>query len=247
MLNIISSPAETPNEESFRPEPRVGTENNLKWLARNWPASGKQTKLIMVGGTGQISFRLRVAQSHIRHDLTPSSWSHIMLVDEEKTALEKTTIKEISLNPVNGFGFPPMTNGVKEVTLNEYRNRSRFPNIAILGIPVDLDAVRATLERFKKQRAALDSVDLILRWLGFCWGVAHSPNPLMDGMGIPSAALLDVVLGAVGFDLTPGLESRSSCPEAVWQAARWWRSYYTDQNQTEITGAYCVSHKLMNF
>jgi hypothetical protein len=90
----------------------------------------------------------------------------------------------------------------------------------------------------------LDGVDLTLRWLAYVWGVARSGNPLLDGMGIPSAAMLEVVIGAAGFDLTPGLESRSSCPEAIWQAAKWWHEYYVDQKRSPITGAYFIGHKL---
>jgi hypothetical protein len=29
-----------------------------------------------------------------------------------------------------------------------------------------------------------------------------------------------------GFELTPGLSSASSCPEAIWQSAKWWTYYY---------------------
>jgi hypothetical protein len=51
-----------------------------------------------------------------------------------------------------------------------------------------------------------------------------------------------VVLGAAGFDLTPGLESRASCPEAIWQAAKWWHKYYEDQKRAPLSGAYCCGH-----
>jgi hypothetical protein len=60
---------------------------------------------------------------------------------------------------------------------------------------------------------------LILRWLAFVWGAAGAGNPLYESMGIPSAAMVEVVFVELGFDLTPGLESRASYPEAIWQAA----------------------------
>jgi hypothetical protein len=56
--------------------------------------------------------------------------------------------------------------------------------------------------------------------------------------------MLEVVFGAAGFDLTPGLESRSSCPEAIWQAAKWWHEYYTRENRKGLRGAYCLGHLL---
>ena len=95
-----------------------------------------------------------------------------------------------------------------------------------------------------KQRAVLDAIDLIVQWLAYVWGVARSANPLLDGLGIPSAAMLEIVIGASGFDLTPGLESRSSCPEAIWQAARWWHEYYTGQKKSGLTGAYYTPHEI---
>ena len=85
----------------------------------------------------------------------------------------------------------------------------------------------------------LDAQDLLLRWLAFIWGVGRTGNPLLDGQGIPSAAMLEVIFGAVGFDLTPGLESRSSCPEAIWQAAKWWHEYYERNNQKAPRDVYC--------
>jgi len=44
----------------------------------------------------------------------------------------------------------------------------------------------------------------------------------MAAHGMPSAAMLETAYATNGFDLTPGLESRSSCPEAIWQSASWW-------------------------
>jgi hypothetical protein len=84
----------------------------------------------------------------------------------------------------------------------------------------------------------------MIRWLAFVWGVARSGNPLLEGYGMPSAAMLDIVLGVVGYDLTPGLESRVSCPEAIWQAAKWWHEYYAGQDRLALAGAFHVGHEL---
>jgi hypothetical protein len=246
MLNIIGSEAHTSNPNLVKVK-RDGRENNLQWLERNLSPVALPTKVVLIGGTGQYSFRLRVAQSHVRHDMTPSSWSHIMLLGPVEAELKKTEVTEISLNPPGGFGYPPMKNCIQKSSLGEYISRSRFPNIAVLGIPVDPEAVKEAIRRFQFQRTVLDPVDLILRWLGFCWGVSNIGNPLLDSQGIPSAAMLDVIIGAAGYDLTPGLESRSSCPEAVWQAAKWWYQYYQGQNRDPINGVYCVDHELMRF
>ena len=92
---------------------------------------------------------------------------------------------------------------------------------------------------------ALSNVGMSVGIIAFVWGVARSPNPLMDGLGIPSAAMLEIVIGAVDFDLTPGLESRSSCPEAISQAAKYWHEYYLDQEKEALSGFYYAPHDLM--
>ena len=37
----------------------------------------------------------------------------------------------------------------------------------------------------------------------------------------------------VSCELTPGLASRSSCPEAIWQAAKWWQEFYEKTTVTD--------------
>lgn len=242
MISIISSNAELPSE-AFNEDERAPGEDNLQWLSRNMPR-GNNAVCVMVGGTDPTSFRLRTAQAHARHDMMPSHWSHVMLLDEAADQIGSTVVHEISLNPLNGFGFPPRRNGVQEGVLSTYGDAGEFPNIALLKIPVKRKEVLEGLSRFEKQRAVLDPVGLIVQWLAYLWGVSNSPNPLLQRIGIPSAAVLEVVIGAAGYDITPGLESRSSCPEAIWQAAKWWHEYYGEQNRTELTGAYYVGHKL---
>lgn len=241
MLHILSSNATAPNKGLTKFERKK--KDNIKWLTRNLPKDG-ETGIVMVGGKSQISFRLRVAQAHIRHDLLPSYWSHVMLLGKATKNLASTSVYEISLEPPKGFGFPPPTNGVQKGKLSQYRDPAKYPNIAILKVPVPQKEVMRALKRFQMQRAVLDAVDLFIHWLAYVWGVSRTGNPLLENQGIPSAAMLEVVLGAVGYDLTPGLESRSSCPEAIWQAAKWWNDYYNKQNRKSLTGAYYVEHKL---
>jgi hypothetical protein len=198
----------------------------------------------MVGGKSQTAFHLRIAQSHVRRDLMPSYWSHVMLLGKAGKNLSSTKLYEISLEPARGFVYPPPENGVQEAKLSQYANPDEYPNVAILSVPIALTEVLAAMDRFRKQRAVLDAVDLIVRWLTFVWGVARGGNPLLDGLGIPAAAMLEIVVGAAGFDLTPGLESRSSCPEAIWQAAKWWHEYYEGQDKPGLSGAFFTPHNI---
>ena len=231
MISILSSQAKSPSRQ-LKKVPREKGEDNIGWLGRNLPA-GDLTHVVMLGGISQTDFRLRLAQAHLRHDMVPSHWSHALLLGQGKN-FAASAVHEISLEPPRGFGFPAPTNAVQKGRLGHYRDPDRYPNIAVLGVPVAQKEVMNALERFEMQRAVLDAVDLVLRWLAYAWGVARSSNPLMDGLGIPSAAMLETVFGAAGFDLTPGLESRSSCPEAIWQAAKWWHEYYERDNRCNL-------------
>ena len=90
----------------------------------------------------------------------------------------------------------------------------------------------------------LDAPDLILSWLAVVWGVGRASNPVLDGKGLPTAAMIETILNGVGFDLSPGLDVRVSCPENVWQAARWWELYYDDTARLPITGRYLVTDRI---
>ena len=37
-------------------------------------------------------------------------------------------------------------------------------------------------------------------------------------------------------ELTPGLAAASSCPEAIYQAAKWWSGYYQQTAGPQTTG-----------
>jgi hypothetical protein len=92
----------------------------------------------------------------------------------------------------------------------------------------------------------LDVPQLILRWLAYCWGVGVPGSPLAEGVGLPSAAVLEAAFAGQGFDLTPGLESRSSCPEAIRQAATWWHGFYQrTADGKAIKGTYSAAHDLV--
>ena len=243
-------------EKSKCIKPLEGTagEDNLTWLGRalaevkaNFPqsqASSALIRLVLLGGTDPVSFRLRAAQAHIRHDLTPSSWSHVVLFHPK----EASSVYEISLQPPGGFQYPVPTNGLQKGTIETYRDRRLYPNIALIGIrseKLSWEKIEWTFRQCQKQRTALDAMELIVRWLAFVWGAGRAGNPLLEGFGIPSAAMLEVVFSALGYDLTPGLESRSSCPEAIWQAVNWWHDYYDQKGTQQPRCVHRVDHRLV--
>ena len=243
-MPTLSSKAKSINKE-FTETRRARGKTNVDWLRSHW--RDDRVAILLLGGTGLVDFRLRVAQSHLRNDLTPSHWSHVALLGKSNAkTLAAAPLHEISLTPAEGFGFPPASNGVQESVFEKYADTKSFPNIAILYLPASVAPAKLmeALERFRKQRVVLDAVQLLVAWLGYVWGVGRAGNPLLDGLGIPSAAMLETVTGAEGFDLTPGLESRASCPEAIWQSARWWHDYHRENKEGAIAGAFCTTHYL---
>ena len=47
---------------------------------------------------------------------------------------------------------------------------------------------------------------------------------------------MEAVHAIADIELTPGLASASSCPEAIWQSARWWGDYYRESARVAATG-----------
>ena len=252
-VRTLRSPADTRNPQVVE-LPRTPGERNEAWLRR--AMQGRQVEtgpawslLLLVGGNDPLSFRLRVAQSHVRHDLSPSSWSHVVFIREVGRAMADSPTREVSLAPPTCFGpygFPLPTNGLQEGRLGVYLDDELFPNLALLSVPVPAADIADSLAALKWQRRVVDVPQLILTWLGYCWGVGVPHSPLADGIGVPGAAIMEAAFATRGFDLTPGLESRSSCPEAIWQAATWWHGFYQrTQGGRAIKGAFCSRHELV--
>jgi len=166
----------------------------------------------------------------------------------------RRSLYEIPLTGRAGIGYPPATNGVVETPLGDYDDPEFFTNIALFRVPVPLARVREAIARFRQQRAVMDALELSLAWFAFAWGVGTTGNPLLAGLGVPSAAFVEYVLGTAGYDLVPGFPSRSSCPEAIWQAARWWhefpRAASADDSESgaplaPLSGVYDAEHYLL--
>ena len=239
-----------PNPDFYEIRRRRG-DDNVQWMNRLLESYTPQGMvMLLLGGTDQLAFRLRVAQSHLRHDMTPSSWSHIALVVEPNVKdVARSRLVEISLDPPGGFGWAPERNAVQEnVPLARYRDAEAYPNVAVVDLPPDSTSsrtkqradVQAARERFMKTRGTTDCCDLVLQWLAYGWGAGQTPNPLFAGRGIPSAVLVESLAAATGFDLTPGIDSRASCPEAVWQGAKWWYRLHDQVATRRLMGAYWV-------
>ncbi len=229
MIPTRQSGAIKPNPK-LREKPRQKKETNSEWVSRVLGGTNLEGWILLLGGTSLTDFRIRVAQSHVRQDMLPSFWSHVAIFgsksDKSKSDAVDWNLYEVSLNPGGSFGDVPKNNGVQKGTLSQYNNPESFPNIACIGFSLDHKIINEAVSRFRGQRSLIDIGSLIVQWLAFAWGVGEHGNPLLKGMGIPSAAFVEGVFAGAGLELTPGLSTRSSCPEAIWQSAKWWHEFY---------------------
>ena len=236
MLRQARSNTDRPNR-GFIEQLHEAAETNTAWMRRAHQAmfaTGSMasesldhwTCIALIGGSDTESFRLRVAQAQLRRDLLPSFWSDVMLVAPRDGSFAQAQATHVPLAQHGDARFPPRENGVVTRPLADFDDTGAFPNVALIAVPVKSKDIDDRLRAFRRSRSTLDALEHVLRWLAFVWGVARTGNPLHENYGIPSACMLETVFSAAGFDLTPGLESRASCPEAIWSGARYWHDYF---------------------
>lgn len=244
-----NSPAKGANPLVEKMERRSARESNLAWIARAMKKSplaesGNNALVLLTGGSDPLSFRLRLAQAHVRPDLSTSAWSTAYFIPALKADIGMSETIGVSLAPAEWyppFGYAPTTNAIQHGKLSQLASPEFLPNLALLSFPVAAQDIKKSLSRLETERLTIDLSALLLRWIQYAWGTGIPANPLGDGVGMPSAAMLETAFAANGFDLTPGLESRSSCPEAIWQAARWWHEYY-GKSDKRVLGAFVAPH-----
>jgi hypothetical protein len=239
----IASPSQTPNPKLVERKPQKG-EGNRNWLARLGEQGGvklDENGVILLGGSSLADFRVRVAQSAARTDMFPSFWSQcgILLkggvfasVPLDLRQGGRTSRRRRDNDDVSAI---PKCNAVRMCSLDDYDDPERYPNIAVVQYAKAHRDVHDHIRRLQMDRTIVDLAALLLPWLGFVWGTRGSVNPLAQGTGLPSAAFVETTFAMAGFELTPGLSSTSSCPEAMWQAAKWWTPFYKDTADTNAT------------
>ena len=204
----------------LRNMPAQDGETNLAWLQRVRAGSSAQGRLLLLGGVSVPHFRIRVAQSQLRADLMPSFWSQVgIMLDDETFASVPLGLHEANFDV-------PSNNGVQTCQLSDYADPANFPNIALINFTESFEPISQNIERIKNQRSVVDLPHLMLPWLGYIWGAGQAVNPLIGGTGLPSAVFAETTYGLAGIELTPGLATSASCPEAIWSTALWWQEFY---------------------
>lgn len=241
MALISRSPSTRPNARLVEKKPQKA-EGNRAWLKRLGAPGGvvlEDNGIILLGGSSLTDFRIRVAQSVVRGDLFPSFWSHcgILLGDGLFAAVPLGPGHAAADGGRDEVSMVPRSNGVQMSRLDDFDDPRRFPNVAVVRFARRHPGVRDHIARLKGDRGVIDLPAMILPWLGHVWGVGGAANPLLDGIGLPAAAFVETVFSMAGFELTPGLSSTSSCPEAIWQSAKWWTEFYEGISGDAIAGA----------
>ncbi len=227
IANNISPDAS--NNRQFKKVIEKKSEGNKAWLERIIADNDfAKQGLILIGGNSTAHFHIRVAQSYLRHDLTPSYWSLVGIL------IDKNTFYSVPLQWLDKLSEMPHQNAIQKCNLSDYDDPEHFPNIAFVQFTEDHKQIIDYVDQLKLQRSSVvDLIGLVINWLEFVLGVRQKGNPLFENEGLPSAVFVEAVYGICGIELTPGLETSSSCPESIWQAAKWWSSFY--QASSEIT------------
>lgn len=222
---------------------RKKNENNQELVKRHAGSKDLKGHVLLLGGCSNADFRIRVAQSDVRRDLLPSFWSHSAIIAGKNK--DDWRLNEISLEPLNGFGNVPYSNGIQEAMLSYYKDHNIYPNIAVIDFKLKYDDIKGAIKKFYSQRSLIDSASLIIEWLGYIWGAGDKGNPLINGTGLPSSSFVEGVFSLANKDLGPGSSSRVSCPEVIWQSAKWWHEFYklADDDESIPSGFYCIGQE----
>ncbi|HGG56627.1 MAG TPA: hypothetical protein ENK31_02395 [Nannocystis exedens] len=220
---------------------RAPGEGNAAWIIRALGQMNSEARILLVGGTTVADFRLRVAQSHLRHDLKPSFWSHAALV---LPGPSQPRLWQVDLEVGMPISEVPGNNGISEIGLGHF-DSARFANLAVLRFPgASALAVQEGIDALRGARLSEDLLSPLIQWLAHVWGTDGAKNPLLAGIPLPAAHFVDAAFAYAGVDIVPGVSSRAACPEAVWQAALWWSGYYAGDQEGQAgavpSGVYLV-------
>lgn len=232
MIKQTLSAAQTFRHSDVRGLARVQRESNLDWLKRAYESFAlddiaQWSFIILTGGKDVVSFRIRVAQSHLRGDMLPSFWSDCALLKIDQGNIPGAAFSHLPLLQPANLKFAPMRNGLVEFPIAKLPSQKKIPNVALLAIPVPQEQILLSLEEYQRSRISYDAVENILPWLAFVWGAGNATNPLMQQIGFPSAMMLNQIFGANNFDLAPGVNANLSAPETFWSGVKYWQDYYS--------------------
>ena len=146
MLRQLQSTSKTKND-LLKPLTRLKGEDNLQWGARAVAEMGTGgsdgwTYVVLLGGNDTLSFRLRVAQSHLRSDMLPSYWSEAVLARLRGENVARARALHVPLlQPAHGV-FATRTNGVETTALYHRTGNLCRQRRAITLVPLVTTSLR---------------------------------------------------------------------------------------------------------
>jgi hypothetical protein len=149
---------------------RIKREANLDWLKRAYESFALDnitgwSFIVLAGGKDVASFRIRVAQSHLRGDMLPSYWSECALFKIQDGDFSSAAFFNLPLFQPATATYAPTRNGLIELPFNKLPTQKDYPNLALLAIPVPQEQILQSLAEYQKSRVSYDAVENILPWL----------------------------------------------------------------------------------
>ena len=107
---------------------RIKREPNLEWLKRAYASFelddlAQWSFIVLAGGKNVVSFRIRVAQSHLRGDMLPSFWSECALFDIHQTDFSDAGLFHLPLFQPATASYAPARNGLIRLPLKQLPDR----------------------------------------------------------------------------------------------------------------------------
>ena len=179
-----------------------------------------------------------------RADRLPSYWSECGFLKLRNRKFTNSSLFCLPLLQPETGSYAPKRNGLVEYPINTLMCSQKFPNLALLAIPVAEKSIVDKLKTYQESLIAYNAVENIIPWLAYIWGVGNT-NPLIQQIGFPSAMLLNHLYSANNFDLSPSINNQLSTPEVFWNGVKNWSEFYiaTKDKESLPKGLYVIDHQ----
>ena len=217
MLSMRASTATAPNGGLVEREPKRG--ENGAWLARAGIDQGWSCSAARPSPTF----------GSLRAVARPPRPDAVVVVSWPGSCWAAARLLTVPLDPGDDSSVRP-TNAIRAPALDAFDDPERYPNVALIAFAAGGDAL-ASSRRGPAPARHHRPAGARVAWLAM-HGASKTPIRWSAGTVLPSAAFVEAAHAVAEIELTPGLASASSCPEAIWQSARWWGEYYRESART---------------
>jgi hypothetical protein len=229
-------------------EKTIASDSNAEFfesVGKKVGAEALNGAILLIGARDSRAMALRHAQGALRFDRRASKWSHAALIVQWAASAGETSAVEVSLDPTDITLQVPERNGVTAFRLSRYFDSQRYPNVALAVLGFEPPPGTATLSKGaarsdalapRERHAAVLAAalnpnrdrerfplwDTLAPWARYAYAPHTTPNPLLEGIPLPSAALCEYAYEAAAVDLTPGATGNHNCPEVLYATMKHW-------------------------